>query len=145
MDHSILRADTAGELMQSPVFRQARRKECLKSLTRLTAGEGQAFLSIYDTLARTRAITPEITTMMDPAVLPEAVFPPVRELARLVGELARKSSQQDRAVHQALHGFLDDWNIAVNAWRNRICLHRSAFLYARYSRLRQTARGPAGN
>ena len=117
----------------------------LRCLRKLTESESNYYLNIYDEIAKTRTVTPTILAMLAEEARWSPVHAFVKEFIDLVQELELAVSRRDIRTFSTLHARLDDINIAVNAWNNKICLHRSAFLYAQYRQLRQAARSIANN
>ena len=125
--------------------RLARQDQYRQKLARLSQTEGQDYLRIYDALSQEKAITPLVECLMDREVISNRVYKVAIEIAAVVKQLSEACQQQNAETHHQLHEVLDDLNIAVNAWKNRICLKHSAFLYRQYRQLREQAREPQLN
>jgi hypothetical protein len=121
-------------------LRQQRQKQYLKRLNRLTSQEGAQYLTFYDAIASNQPVPVPLTGAFSQAVLEMII-----ELTDLVQEITTTQNRQDQQGFCQLHSYLDDLNIAVNAWKNQICIGRSGFLYGMYRQMQQTARYPSCN
>jgi hypothetical protein len=137
MQHSHIGHGDASALFRHPV-RQQRQKQYLKRLNRLTSSEGNDFLLLYDAIATNRPL-PETGHFS------REVKELATELTDLVREIALTRAHQDTQGYSQLQGYLDDLNIAVNAWKNNICVGRSGFLYGVYRTMQSMARYPICN
>ncbi|HEY9746900.1 MAG TPA: hypothetical protein V6C99_11860 [Oculatellaceae cyanobacterium] len=121
-------------------FRHARQAEYLEKLKRLSPEDADAFRLLFNEIADKKTLTPFVTALLENRDEGSGFYRLAQELTVLVEELLTAREKQDHLFINSLLICLDDVNIAVNAWMNKICLPRSRFLYEKQQKLREVAR-----
>lgn len=116
-----------------------------EQLRQLSATESEDYLKIYDALAKSRAVTEVVCLMVDVEYLSNRVYGLAQDLVGLIGDMVQARQIGDFTRFRELQRELDEINIAVNAWNNRVCLGHGSVLYERYRQLRQAARTNSSN
>lgn len=122
-----------------------RQVQYLERLRQLSPVESSDFLGVYEGLSVSKSVTPSIRLLLEGDILSARVNTLARELVTVVEALSNARVQQDMGHFQKLHAVLDDLNIAVNAWQNRVCLKHCGLLYRRYRCLLHHARNATLN
>jgi hypothetical protein len=111
----------------------------LQRLKQLSQDEGQYYQRIFNEIADKKTLTNQIFQMLQLYPESEPVYKLAQELIRLIRDLIEARSDRNKVTIHRLLSRLEDINIAVNAWMNKICLPRSRFLYGQHQALRHAA------
>jgi hypothetical protein len=116
-----------------------------ESLRQLSLIEAEDYLRVYDAIAASKAITEGVRLLVDSDILSHRVYGLAHELVVLIEQMTLARQHGALEHFRQLHGALDEINIAVNAWSNRICLKHGSFLYGQYRQLMNGARAIHSN
>jgi hypothetical protein len=120
-------------------------KDYWTALYQLSVIETEDYLRIYDTIALSKGINEGIRLMFNPDILTPKVYTLVGQLINLIEKMALARHAKNLEHFCQLQGYLDEINIAVNAWSNKVCLKHGAFLYGQYRQLRAYAKSASAN
>lgn len=109
-----------------------RQVDYLERLRQLSSVESLDFMGVYEGLSASKSVTSGIRVLLEGDILSGKVSALAGELVAVLEALSNARIQQDLQLFHQLHGVLDDLNIAVNAWQNRVCLKHCGLLYRRY-------------
>jgi hypothetical protein len=118
---------------------RCRQMRFLEQLRELSPQAGQYFTRVFDTLAKTKGVNPEVLLLVESGIGYHEAYVLTTALVEVIQKLVAARAEGDFKTFYDVRAVLDDINVAVNAWANRLCLHHSDQSVNAYRQLRDQA------
>ncbi len=121
------------------------RVQLLEGLKALEPAAADFFLRVFDHLSVSKGVDSTLESLLESGKRHTDAYTLAGEVCEIVTGLLKARRLADRDNTKHFYNALENFNVAVNAWVNQLCLRHSSQSVSAYRDLRYKAKMPSQN